>query len=362
MSNLSPHIWGQLPPELIREIMLFLARMDVTRAHYLRLISNEFNVLILPILFRHVVMLRPEHINNFTTTLLPKRKIYIPALKSKLHFMPRMLSTYKVDTWVLAVNSQRPSLETALASVAPVFTSLTKLAITGQNLSSNAFWLRKNPIHPTVMLLVHYGSPHLVNYYDPIFKDVTHFYTSITHGHRYSTVADLPSLTHLAVSTRSSIPTTTARNLAASLKSALEVCTKLKSLVFIMNFDTIDDPNYHSWTTWLAECLTDKRFTFLPDYRLPRMEWRDIVNGGKTLWDRALEWKRFDDVAEPTRTEMKREALYLARKEYGDSPGQDRCCTQEWEIDLVQRDNYHPQPLLDDPDMLGPTGFDFQAG
>jgi len=62
------------------------------------------------------------------------------------------------------------------------------------------------------------------------------------------------------------------------------------------------------------------------------------------------------------RTEMKREAMHVARKERSDFPGLDRGYTQEWEIDLVQRDNYRPQPLLDDPDMLGPTGFDIQSG
>ncbi|KAF8959293.1 hypothetical protein BDZ97DRAFT_1761489 [Flammula alnicola] len=343
------------PLELIREIVLILAQTSVEKARQLRFVSSDVNVLVLPILFRHVVMLYPEHVNRFTATLLPKRKNYIPALKSKLHIMPRMLSSYKVDTWVLVVNDRRPSIETALASVAPVFAGLSKLAITGQNLASNAFWLRHHPIHPKLMLLVHYGSPHLVNFYDPIFESVTHLYTCITHGHRYSTIADLPSLTHLAVSTRSELPETIALNVAASLKEILKACDNLASLTFIMDFATLDDPQYRMWEKWLEGCLEDKRFAFLPDYRVPRMEWSDIVNGRKTLWDRAREWKQVESVEEPLRTLLHQQMLDASSKEREAFPILGHRREEEWEIDLVQRDNYHPQ--ADDPDLRGATGF-----
>ena len=122
----------------------------------------------------------PDHVNRFSATLLPKRKNYIPALKSKLHIIPHLLSSYKVDTWVLVVNDWCPSIELALASVGPVFSGLSKLAITVRNLSSNAFWLRQRPIYAKVVFLIHYGSPHLVNFYEPS-SNPSPTYTRVSH-------------------------------------------------------------------------------------------------------------------------------------------------------------------------------------
>ena len=46
---------------------------------------------------------------------------------------------------------------------------------------------------------------------------------------------------------------------------------------------------------WNLEwCREDKRFRFLPNYRLPRMEWLDIVDGKWNLWDRARVWPHLD--------------------------------------------------------------------
>ncbi|KAH9478179.1 hypothetical protein JR316_0008632 [Psilocybe cubensis] len=332
-----------------------MAQSNIEKARELRFVSSDVNVLVLPIIFRHVVMVLPEHVNRFTTTLLPKRKNFIPALRSKLHTMPRLLSSYKVDTWVFVVNDRRPSLESALASIAPVFVGLSRLVITGQNLSSNAFWLRQHAIHPSIMLLVHYGSPHLVNFYDPIFKSVTHLYTCITHGHRYSTIADLASLTHLAVSTRPDLTETTARNVAASLTAILQTCTNITSLILVMDLAGTDDFRYRMWTTWLKACLEDQRFLFLPQYQPPRMEWSSIVNGRKTLWDRADEWRRLSEISEPMRSKLMRQLVIQNEKERMAFPPPGDRREEEWEIDLVQRDNYHSQ--ADDPDLRGGTGF-----
>ena len=332
-TDLSAKLWSQLPLELIREILLVLSRMSSENARELRLVSSDVNVLVLPVLFKHVVMVLPGHVNRFTATLLPKRKNYIPALKSKLHIIPRLLSSYKVDTWVLVVNDQRPSIETALASIGPVFAGLSKLAITGQNLCSNAFWLRQYPIHPKVVFLIHYGSPHLVNFYEPVFKSVTHLYTCITHGHRYSSVADLPCLTHLAVNTRLDLPETTAIKVAASLRAILTACDRLESLVLTMECTEFDNPRYRMWEYLLEGCREDKRFKLLPDYRSPRLEWLDIVDGGWNLWDRARVWPHVN-LLESSKMDVGREPATFPslRNRTGD----------DWEIDLVQRDNYHP--------------------
>ncbi|PPQ70206.1 hypothetical protein CVT26_014463 [Gymnopilus dilepis] len=354
--SLSPMLWSKLPLELIRETLLVLAESSIQEARLLRLVSSDVNVLVLPIIFRHVVMVLPEHVNRFTATLLPKRKNHIPALKSKLHVVPRVLSSYTIDTWVYVVNSRRPSLETALASVAPVFIGLSKLAITGLNLAANAFWLRKHPIHPSVIFIVHHGSPHLVNFYDPIFQSVTHLYTSITQGHRYSTIADLPSLTHLAVCTRLNLPANTVRNLASSLGYILESCHKLAMLVLVMDITSLDDPQYQVWLIELARCIEDQRFVLLPDYRSPRVEWSDLVNGGRTLWDRAAEWRDLNRAGELTRSLLRQQYMENASKERDSCPPLHRWeggWEEEWEIDLVERDDYCPP--TDDPDIL--TGW-----
>src|SRR4051812_34446136 len=113
--DLSENIWNRLPVELIREVLLILAGMSISKARQLRFVSSDVNVLVLPVLFRHVHMGLPDHVFHFTATLLPKRKNYgIPGLKSKLHIMPRLLSSYTVNTWVFVVNERRPSIETAL--------------------------------------------------------------------------------------------------------------------------------------------------------------------------------------------------------------------------------------------------------
>ena len=333
-THLSPRLWSQLPLELIREILLVLSRLSSENARELRLVSSDVNVLVLPVLFKHVVMVFPDHVNRFTTTLLPKRKNYIPALKSKLHILPRLLSSYKVDTWVLVVNDRRPSIETALASIGPVFAGLSKLAITGQNLSSNAFWLRQHPIHPKVVFIIHYGSPHLVNFYEPVFKSVTHLYTCITHGHRYSTVADLPCLTHLAVSTRLDLPETTAIKVAASFRAILATCDRLESFVFTMACANFDSPQYRMWEFLLEGCREDKRFRFLPDYRSPRLEWLDIVDGRWNLWDRARVWPHLEL--------LESSMMDFFEKESPSFPAIRHWTGDDWEIDLVQRDNYHP--------------------
>ncbi|KAJ3507094.1 hypothetical protein NLJ89_g6497 [Agrocybe chaxingu] len=348
--DLSHRLWNQLPLELKREILILLAETSSSEARQLRLVSSDVNILVLPVLFRDVVMTIPDHVARFTSTLLPKRKNYIPALKSKLHIMPRMLSTYKVDTWVFVVNDRRPSIETALANVGPVFTSVSKLAITSQNLATNAFWLRKHPIRPKTMMIVHYGSPHLVNFYDPIFQSVTHLYTCITHGHRYSTVADLPSLTDLAVSTRAELPETTARNLVASLKEILKKSKSLQSLVFVVNADFLSE-DWIAWKKWLEPCSKDGRFTFLTLSQPPRREWYCITHGLPTIWDRAKKGRA--EGLEPSKLLVFQKWMDKER-EVNDL--MDSYQEREWEIDLVQRDDYH-HPQADDPDLRLPTGF-----
>ena len=234
-------------------------------------------------------------------------------------------------------------METALASVGPVFAGITKLAITGQSLSANAYWLRQHPIHPRYLMILHHGSPHLVNFHEPVLSGVTHLYTSITHGHRFSSVADVPGLTHLAVHARVGLSADTAAKVAYSLQTILDTCPRLECLVLSLNADSLSDPHLEMWEYVLERCLADTRFILLPYYRLPRIEWSDIVSGQSTIWTRAKEWVKMDreDVKELTTVEQEK-SMFPPLKHPKEG---------EWEIDLVQTDDYWPRD--ENPDASG---------
>ncbi len=366
-----------LPLELIREVLFLLAMTSHRKARELRLVSSDVNVLVLPLLFRNIVITTPNDVYQLTTVLLPKRKYHIPALKSRFHVMPRPLATYNVESCVLVINDRRPSIEEALARIAPVFCSISKLAITARNLQAHGYWLRKHPIRPKIMVIVHYGSPHLFNYHDPIFENVTHLYTSTLYGHRSSTVIDLPSLTHLAVCTRPDLPEAIANSIVDSLCAILEECKTLQMLVLVMDFGSsfISDIRMPLWESRLDDFTSDNRFVFLPDFRAPRLEWEDIVRDSApitssaagldgpesfydSVWKRAEGWRRvLKGLSDTPYTPefFNKNVLHLAflrqshlRVIAGESFSNHH--GPEWEIDLVERDNYE-HPKASDPDL-----------
>lgn len=349
------------------------------KARELRLVSSDVNVLVLPLLFRNIVITTPNDVYRLTTTLLPKRKYHIPALKSRLHVMPRPLATYNVESCVLVINDRRPSLEEALAKIAPVFCGISKLAITARNLQAHGYWIRRYPIRPKIMIVVHFGSPHLINYHDPIFERVTHLYTSTIDGHRSSTVIDLPSLTHLAICTRPDLPEATATRIITSLRAILKQCKSLRMLVLVMDFGSslISDIRMPIWESRLVECTSDDRFVFLPDFRAPRLEWEDIVRDTAPLtssthstnineaesfydsvWNRAERWKRVIKRLSQTPFTpefFNKNVLHLAFLRQSHlriiaAESFSKYDGPEWEIDLVERDNYQ-HPKASDPDL-----------
>jgi hypothetical protein len=367
--------WANLPLELIRQILVDLALSGPQYARTLRLVSSDVNVLVLPLLFRDISICTTRDVSRLTTILLPKRKHNIPALKSRLHIIPRPLSTYTVGSCVLVINDRRPSIEEALAKIAPVFCGISNLAITARNLQAHGYWLRKHPVRPRTMMIVHYGSPCLVNYHDPIFENVRYLYTSVTHGHRASCVADLPSLTHLAVSTRRDLPEATARNVAASLHAILAQCQTLQRLVLVLDYGSLlsSGPIISEWESRVESCLSDRRFILLPDFRPPRLEWEDLVahdpqKGAhhESLWQRAERWKKRYSQATTTTTQchaFERQKLWFAflsdtqlRTAAAGGAGSTQYRELEWEIDLVERDDYQ-HPKASDPDLKGVTGF-----
>ncbi|KAF5378863.1 hypothetical protein D9615_006922 [Tricholomella constricta] len=340
-SAVSTVVWARLPTELTREIILYLAATDIKTARILRLVSRYTNVWVLPLLFRTLTFTSPDHITRFATTLLPKRKLHIPALKSNLHTIPRPLSSYSIESLALVVNTRLPSVETALANVAPAFARLKNLVITGQNLSANAHWLRQHPIHPKNMMILHFGAPHLVNYKEPLFQRVTHLYTSTLAGHRNSFVTDLPRLTHLAVHTRLQHASEYMPVIADALLRLLEMTPQLQLFVFVLNSYDPQDEKLKEWMRVLRRCLRDKRFIALPYFRHPRMEWDRILKGKDSVWDRALAWRAMQqrgNLSEAARytaellKELQMENVLLM----------ERKCIVDWEIDLVQREGYVP--------------------
>lgn len=326
--------------ELLREIILCLGSTSTRVACRLRLVSRIFNVWVLPLLFRTVTFTTPDDVTRFAATLLPKRKVHIPAMKSTLHTFPRPLSSYAINSLAFVVHTRLPSVEIGLASVAPAFTQVKNLVVTAQNLSSNAHWIRHHPIRPWYMMVIHFGFPHLFNYREPIFESVTHMYTSVLTGLRDTSVADLPRLTHLAVHTRGGISGTAAWGVANQIAKTLGALPRLERFVLVLGDPPADVPQLEEWKEILGSCMHDKRFSLLPYFRDLRQEWQDIVEGRENLWDRADTWCSLENETSP------RKLCYLAALVNGQYPVppvlQKKPREPEWEIDLVQRVDYSP--------------------
>ena len=326
--------------ELLREIILCLGSTSTHAACKLRLVSRNFNVWVLPLLFRTVTFTTPDHVTRFAATLLPKRKVHIPAMKSTLHTLPRPLSSYAITSLAFVVHTRLPSVEIGLASVAPAFTQVKNLVVTARNLSSNAHWIRHHPIRPRYMMVVHFGFPHLFNYREPIFESVTHLYTSVLTGLRGTSVADLPCLTHLAVHTRGGISSFSAWGVANQIAKILGTLPRLKRFVLVLGDPPADEAQLEEWKELLGSCMHDKRFSLLPFFRELRREWQDIVEGRESVWDRADAWRSLENETSA------RKLSYLAALVDGQYPVpsalQKKPQEPEWEIDLVQRVDYSP--------------------
>ena len=304
-------------------------------ARALRLVCRYVNVWILPTLFHSLMLTSPDDVSRFTTTLLPKKKLHIPALKSQLHTFPCPLSSYNIVSLALVVRTRLPSVEIALENVAPAFSRLKYLVISGQNLSSNAHWLRQHPIHPQQMMILHFGFPQLVNFREPIFQSVTHLYTSILAGHRNSSVADLPLLTHLAVHTHVDPLDPTAARIVGQLVDTLEVMPQLQCLVLVLNGISLHVFNLHLWENTLKPCFIDKRFFLLPYFRDVYLECQDVLISGSKVWDRAKLWRQIESQDGASKTEV---IQSVSQTDPDTSRRIKNYMDAVWYIDLVQQD------------------------
>ena len=309
-------------------------------ARTLRLVCRYVNVWILPTLFHSLMLTSPDDVSRFTMTLLPKKKLHIPALKSQLHTFPCPLSSYNIISLALVVQTRLPSVEIALSNVAPAFSRLKNLVISGQNLSSNAHWLRQHPIHPQQMMILHFGFPQLVNFREPIFQSVTHLYSSILAGHRNSSVADIPFLTHLAVHTRIDPPDSTATRIVKQLFNTLEAMPQLQCLVLVLNGKGVIPPKLQLWENILKPCFSDQRFFLLPCFRGVYLECQDVLTSGSKVWDRAKRWRQIESQDDPSKTQFMHS---VSRMDPDTSRRIKNYMDAVWYIDLVQQDT-HPTP------------------
>jgi hypothetical protein len=326
--------------------MLYAASTSPARARILRLVCRCVNVWILPILFRSLMLTSPDHISRFAATLLPKKKLRIPALNSRLHKFPCPLSSYIVESLTFVVQTRLPSVEIALASVAPAFSRLKNLVISGQNLSSNAHWLRQHPIHPERMMILHFGYPQLVNFREPIFQSVTHLYTSTLAGHRDSSIADLPLLTHLAVHTRIDLPETSAIRVMKQLISTLQATPQLRCFVLALNSVGLRDPKLSHWLNILKPCFEDERFYLLPYYRDVHLECQDMMTSGSGVWERAKLWREVE--SQDGANKMRLMLSSIPRRDSDASQRTKNYMNAVWNLDMVPQDNSGNNPTPND--------------
>lgn len=334
--TLESSIWSQLPMEIVQEVVLILATSSTHDALNLRLVSRYFNSCVLPILFQHLRLQSTDQILRFAAVILPKKKSFIPALKStrRLHDIPRALDTYSVTSLALSTTDCVPSVENALESIAPVFVGLQYLAITSQNLSSHGYWIRKHPIRPRKVMILHFGRPAPFNFREPLFSSVTHLFTPLLFdGLRESSVSDLTSLTHLAVYTRSDITAVAIRSVTRQIHEALDTVPRLQRLVLSSDRDLTFLRN---WVAPLKECLQDHRFIILPSFRGALKEWEEMLSGDCDIWARADEWemnKPANDYwyrsAPGIGVNMRDMMAILSKRSY-----------PEWDIDLVEKADF----------------------
>lgn len=127
---------------------------------------------------------------------------------------------------------------------------------------------------------------------------------------------------------------------ASSLQAALEALPRLKMLVLSLSNVRIADSRLGRWFNILASngCLQDKRFTLVPFARGAEQEWKAITSHGRSVWDRAEEWKGSGLMEWAAREEeLLKEAAHC---HIGHSSRDVKDKDRAWEIDLVERDGY----------------------
>ena len=247
---LSPAVWSNLPIELVLQILLYAAFASRGDAHALCLVSSAVRRAVLPALYHNVLLRSASQVPAFVSPFTAKQRRppychYPPLAASRGHIdnvtsggspNTKLLAHIPIHALALALPTKRPSLEVALARTAPALTSLEHLALTAPLLGAHAHWLRGAPhVRPRTLMLYHLGRPAPAHFGEPFLRNVTHLYTSTLCGFRGTSPASLPSLTHIALTTRATQPPTTIDEVLATAKRVLSTCPHLVMLVLSLD-------------------------------------------------------------------------------------------------------------------------------
>lgn len=241
---LSPAVWSNLPIELVTQILLYAAFASRADAHAFCLVSSAVRRAVLPALYHNVLLRSASQVPAFVSPFTAKQR------RPPYHYYPspthngsggsspnsKLLAHIPIHALALALPTKRPSLEVALARTAPALASLEHLALTAPLLGAHAHWLRAAPhVRPRTLTLYHLGRPAPVHFGEPFLRNVTHLYTSTLCGFRGTSPASLPSLTHIALSTRATQPPSVIDEVLAAARRMLNTCPHLVMLVLSLD-------------------------------------------------------------------------------------------------------------------------------
>ncbi len=244
---LSPAIWSNLPIELVLQILLYAAFASRADAHALCLVSSAVRRAVLPALYHNVLLRSASQVPAFVSPFTAKQRRppyhyhssptdYNDSDSSRSSSNAKLLAYIPIHALAIALPTKRPSLEVALARTAPALASLEHLALTAPLLGAHAHWLRAAPhVCPRTLMLYHFGRPAPVHFGEPFLRNVTHLYTSTLCGFRGTSPASLPSLTHIALSTRATQPPSVIDEVLAAARRVLSTCPHLVMLVLSLD-------------------------------------------------------------------------------------------------------------------------------
>ena len=384
---LSPDVWSNLPIELVLQILLYAAFASRADAHALCLVSSAVRRAVLPALYHNVLLRSAGQVPAFVSPFTAKQRrppyCHYPSPAaprgrndndaSSSGFNAKLLAHIPIHALALALPTKRPSLEAALARTAPALTSLEHLALTAPLLGAHAHWLRAAPhVRPRTLMLYHLGRPAPVHFGEPFLRNVTHLYTSTLCGFRGTSPASLPSLTHIALTTRATQPPSTIDEVLAAARRVLSTCPHLAMLVLSLDATgsapspavasaaaaasvanascthTVSETVTHSIITlpvpWRAALARqrDPRLHVLPFALHSRIMWQDIVagaedaggSGAHDVFSCAQAWR--DAEARGATSVM----LLLAAEAALRNAALDSWKEDEWDLDLMTAPGY----------------------
>ncbi|KAF8469280.1 hypothetical protein DFH94DRAFT_228935 [Russula ochroleuca] len=390
---LSPAIWCNLPIELVTQILLYAAFASFADAHALCLVSSAVRRTVLPALYHNVLLRSASQVPGFVSPFTAKQRrppyCHYPSptsprghngisksdndpSSSSSDANAKLLAHIPIHALALALPTKRPSLEVALARTAPALTSLEHLALTAPLLGAHAHWLRAAPhVRPRTLMLYHLGRPAPMHFGEPFLHNVTHLYTSTLCGFRGTSPASLPSLTHIALTTRATQPPSIIDEVLAAARRVLSTCPHLVMLVLSLDA-TGSTPaptaitsaaaaaaaaaNAHGgsgaatpsiitlpvpWRAALAR-QRDPRLYVLPFALHARIMWRDIVagteggggSGAQDVFACAQAWREAE--ARGATSVM----LLLAAEAALRNAALDSWKEDEWDLDLMTAPGY----------------------